>query len=313
MFITRSDEAQIHPVLTKMAIAYPQNGLVASKLAPYVDVGDGEDDGTFFKFDKTNLRSTYEDIRALGTRASTFDWKVSTDTYHCEEHSLEKAIDWREFKKWKKYMDLAVTTQELTLELLLLNYEIRVADMFIATTTYFDANYYSALAGGDMWDDFVNSDPEGDIEDAREQVSLHAAEPNTIAIPVSVWRVVRRHPAIRALMREQDSRQLTDDGFPKRLFGLNAVFPGAREITTMPGVAESVSRVWGKNIWIGVVNPRPTKKTMSFAYTLRSGGLQAETYEDKPKKSDVIRIQHQVSDEKCVSNVAGFLYQTVIS
>jgi len=313
MFITRSDEAQIHPVLTKMAIAYPQNGLVASKLAPYVDVGDGEDDGTFFKFDKTNLRSTYEDIRALGTRASTFDWKVSTDTYHCEEHSLEKAIDWREFKKWKKYMDLAVTTQELTLELLLLNYEIRVADMFIATTTYFDANYYSALAGGDMWDDFVNSDPEGDIEDAREQVSLHAAEPNTIAIPVSVWRVVRRHPAIRALMREQDSRQLTDDGFPKRLFGLNAVFPGAREITTMPGVAESVARVWGKNIWIGVVNPRPTKKTMSFAYTLRSGGLQAETYEDKPKKSDVIRIQHQVSDEKCVSNVAGFLYQTVIS
>ena len=313
MFITKTDAAQIHPVLTKMAIAYPQNGLVGSKLAPYVDVGDGEEDGTYFKFDKTNLRSTYEDIRALGTRAGTFDWKVSTDTYHCEEHTLEKAIDWREFKKWKKYMDLAVTTQELTLELLLLNYEIRIADLFITTGTYASAAYYSALAGGNMWDDFVNSDPEGDIEDAREQISLNAAESNTIAIPTTVWRVVRRHPAIRALMREQDSRQLTDDGFPRRLFGLNAVFPGAREITTMPGVAEAVSRVWAKNVWIGIVNPRPTKKTMSFAYTLRSGGLQAETYEDKPKKSDVIRVQHQVSDEKCVCNTAGFLYQTVIS
>jgi len=313
MFITRTDAAKIHPVLTKMAVAFPQNGLVGSKLAPYVDVGEGEEDGTYFKFDKTNLRSTYEDVRALGARASTFDWKVSTDTYHCEEHTLEKAIDWREFKKWKKYMDLAVTTQEITLELLLLNYEIRVADLFVTTSTYASASYYSALAGGNMWDDFVNSDPEGDIEDAREQVSLNAAEPNTIAIPVTVWRVVRRHPAVRALMREQDSRQLTDDGFPKRLFGLNAVFPGAREITTMPGVAESVARVWGKNIWIGVVNPRPTKKTMSFAYTLRSGGLQAETYEDKPKKSDVIRVQHQISDEKCVCNTAGFLYQTVIS
>ena len=313
MFITKTDQVLINPVLTKMAIAYPQNGLVAARLAPYVDVPEGEEDGTYFIFDKTNLNSSYDDIRALGARATSYDWALSTDTYHCEEHTLEKAIDWREFKKWKKYMDLAVTTQELTLELLLLNYEIRIADLFIATGTYASAAYYSALAGGNMWDDFVNSDPEGDIEDAREQVSLNAAEPNTIAIPTTVWRVVRRHPAIRALMREQDSRQLTDDGFPRRLFGLNAVFPGAREITTMPGVAEAVSRVWGKNVWIGIVNPRPTKKTMSFAYTLRSGGLQAETYEDKPKKSDVIRVQHQVSDEKCVCNTAGFLYQTVIS
>jgi len=315
MFITKTDQVLINPVLTKMAIAYPQNGLVASRLAPYVDVPEGEEDGTYFVFDKTNLNSSYDDIRAMGARATTFDWKVSTDTYHCEEHTLEKAIDWREFKKWKKYMDLAVTTQEITLELLLLNYEIRIADMFTTTPGVYTAagTWYTALAGGNMWDDFVNSDPEGNIETAREQISLHSAEPNTIAIPVTVWRVIRRHPAIRALMRENDSRQLTEDGFPRKLFGLNAIFPGAREITTMPGVAESISRVWGKKVWIGIVNPRPSKKTMSFAYTLKSAGLQAETYEDKPKKSDVIRIQHQISDEKCVCNTAGFLYENVIT
>ena len=313
MFITKTDQVLINPVLTKMAIAYPQDGLVAAKLAPYVDVPEGEEDGTYFIFDKTNLNSSYDDIRALGARATTYDWGMTTDTYHCEEHTLEKAIDWREFKKWKKYLDLAVTTQEITLELLLLNYEIRIANLFTTEGTYFDANYYNALAGGDQWSDFVNSDPEGDIEDAREQVSLNAAEPNTIAIPVHVWRVIRRHPAIRALMRENDSRQLTEDGFPRKLFGLNAIFPGAREITTMPGVAEAINRVWGRNVWIGIVNPRPSKKTMSFAYTLKSAGLQAETYEDKPKKSDVLRIQHQISDEKCVCNTAGFLYETVIA
>jgi len=313
MFITKTSQVLINPVLTKMAIAYPQNGLVASKLAPYVDVPDGEEDGTYFLFDKTNLNSSYDDIRALGARATSYDWKVSTDTYHCEEHSLEKAIDWREFKKWKKYMDLAVTTQEITLELLLLNYEIRVASLFTTTGNYASAAYWSALAGGNQWSDFVNSDPEGDIEDAREQVALHSAEPNTIAIPVHVWRTIRRHPAIRALMRENDSRQLTEDGFPRKLFGLNAIFPGAREVTTMPGVAEAISRVWGKHVWIGIVNPRPSKKTMSFAYTLKSAGLQAETYEDKPKKSDVLRIQHQISDEKIVCNTAGFLYQTVVA
>jgi hypothetical protein len=313
VFITKTDEAKIHPVLTKMAIAYPQNGLVAGKLAPIIDVGDGEDDGQYFIFDKTNLQGGYEDIRALGERATSFDWKVSTGTYHCDEHTLEKAIDWREFKKWKKYMDLAVTTQEIALELLLLNWEVRIATLFTTEATYSSSSYYSALTGTNRWDDFINSDPEGAVETARDVVSLNAAEPNTVAIPVNIWRTIRRHPAIRSLMKEPDSRQLTEDGFPRRLFGLNAVFPGARQNTAMPGASESISRVWGKNVWIGVVNPRPTKKTMSFAYTLRSGGMQVETYEDKPKKSDVVRVQHQISDEKCVASTGGYLFETVIS
>ena len=309
MFITKSDEAKIHPVLTKMAIAYPQNGLVAAKLAPPLDVPEGEEEGTYFKFDKANLQGGIEDIRALGARATTYDWKLSTDTYQCDEHTLEKLIDWREFKKWKKYLDLALTTQEITLELLLLNYEVRIASLFTTTTTYASASFYTTLAGGNQWSDFVNSDPEGDIEDARTQIALYSAEPNTISIPVKVWRVLRRHPAIRSLMREPDNRQLTEDGFPKRLFGLNAVFPGSRQITTMPGAAaETIANIWSDSVWIGVVNPRPTKKTMSFAYTFKAGGIQVETYEDKPKKSDVLRIQHQISAEECVCNTAGYLY-----
>jgi len=75
MFITKVDEAKINPVLTKLAIAYPQQGLVAPKLAPPVDVGDGNEDGTYFIFDKANLQGGYEDIRALGARATTYDWK----------------------------------------------------------------------------------------------------------------------------------------------------------------------------------------------------------------------------------------------
>lgn len=314
MYITKTDEARIHPVLTKMAIAYPQNGLVASILAPVVDVGEENEDGTYFTFDKSNLQGGMDDVRALGARAHSFDWKLTTSTYHCEEHTLEKPIDWREFKKWKKYLDLALTTQEIELELLLLNYETRIADLLTTTANYPAGGAYDAtLAGGDQWSDFVSSDPEKNVEDAREQISLNAAEPNAIAIPVNLWRVVRRHPAIRSLMKEPDSRQLTEDGFPVRLFGLRAVFPGARQNTAMPGVAESISRVWGKKVWIGVINPRPTKKTMSFAYTFQAAGTEVETYEDKPKKSDVVRIQHQISDEHIVCNKAGYLLEDVIA
>lgn len=307
MYLSKTDEAKIHPVLTKLAIAYPQQGLVAEQLAPVVDIGEENEDGTYFIFDKSNIQGGIEDIRALGARATTFDWKMTTGSYHCDEHTLEKAIDWREFKKFKKYLDLGITTQEIALEILLLNYEVRIGTLVDSSGTS------TALDGETCWDDFVNSDPEEAVETARDVIALAAAEPNTIAIPVNVWRVIKRHPAIRSLMKEPDSRQLTEDGFPQRLFGLKAVFPGARQNTNFPAASESISRIWDKKVWIGIVNPRPTKKTMSFAYTLRAAGLQSETYEDKPKKSDVVRIQHQISDEKIVCAAAGYLYTAVIA
>jgi len=313
MYITKSDQAKINPVLTKLAIAYPQQGLVAEKLCPVVDVGEENEDGTYFVFDKTNIQGGYEDTRALGVRAPTFDWKMSTGNYHCEEHTLEKPIDWREFKQWKKYLDIAVTTQEISLELLLLNYEIRVANLLTTYGNYASSSYYATLSGTDQWSDFVNSDPEANVETAREAVALGAAEPNTIAIPVNVWRRIRRHPAIRSLVKEADSRQLQEDGFPARLFGLKAVYPGARYNSAMPGASESISRIWSDYVWIGVVNPKPTKRTMSFAYTLRAKGIQVETYEDNPKKSDVVRVQLAIQDEKIVASTAGYLLLDVLA
>jgi len=312
MFISKDDEARIHPVLTNLAIAYPQSGLVANKICPPVDVGDEKEDGTYFLFDKSNLQGGQDDIRALGARASSFDWKLDTDSYHAEEHTLEKPIDWREFKKFKKYLDLGRTTQEILLELLLLNYEVRVGNAFCTEAPYTAISHLLSLSGTTCWSDFLNSDPEANVETAREAVALHAAEPNAISVPVNVWRTIRRHPAVRSLMKEPDSRQMTEDGFPTRLWGLQAFFPGARRNTVMPGGAESISRVWSDYVWIGVINPRPAIKVMSFAYTLKAAGMKVETYEDKPKKSDVVRIQHQISDEKIVCQAAGYLIKNVL-
>lgn len=312
MFITRANEFVIHPVLQNLAIYYPLGGLVGHMLAPKVDVGEGAGAGYIFKFEKSNIQGNLDDIRAYGTRASTFDWKLTKDSYNCEEHSKEKSIDWREFKKWARYLDVAKITQEVGLEVLLTNYEARVATLFTTTANYASSSYYTTLTGTDQWTDFVNSDPEGVIEDAREQVALNAVEPNAIAMPVQVWRRVRRHPAIRAMILEQNNNQLTEDGFPAKLFGLNAYYPGSRRVTSMPGVTETIARIWSDYVWVGVVNPRPTLRTMSFAYTLVEEGLKSEVYEDKPAKSDVVRIQHQVSDEKIVCNTAGYLIADVL-
>jgi len=313
MFITKANEFVIHPVLQNLAIYYPLDGLVAHLICPKVEVEEGALEGYYFKFDKSNIQSGLDDLRAFGDRASSFDWKLTKDSYSCEEHSKEKAIDWREFRKFAKYLDIAKITQEVGLEILLTNYELRVATLFTTAANYASSSYYTTLTGTDQFSDFVNSDPESIIETAREQVSLNAGPPNAIAIPVNVWRVIRRHPTIRAMILETTNAQLTEDGFPTRLWGMKAYYPGARHVTTMPGLTETVARIWSDNIWLGVVNPRPSRRTMSFAYTIIEEGLKSEVYEDKPAKSDVVRIQHQVSDEKIVCDTAGYLIQDVLA
>lgn len=312
MFITKADEFVIHPVLQELAIHYPLNGLIAHLICPKVTVSSGDLEGYYFTFDKANIQSGLDDLRAFGDRASSFDWKLSKSSYACEEHSKEKAIDWREFRKWAKYLDVAKVTQEVGLEILLTNYEKRVADLITTTGNYSSSSYYTTLTGTNQWSDHVNSDPEGDVETAREQVALNAVEPTTISVPVQVWRNIRRHPAIRAMILE-GNQQLTEDGFPAKLFGLKALYPGSRHVSTMPGLTEVLARIWSDSVWIGVVNPRPTRRTMSFAYTIVEEGLKSEVYEDKPCKSDVVRIQHQVSDELVVCNTAGYLIQDTLA
>jgi len=311
MYITRSDEATLHPVLQNLLIQYPQNGLVALELAPVVEVEDEE--GNFLKFNPDTLQGGVEDLRAMGQQANSLDWKVTKDTYACEEYALEKAMDWRELKKYQKFLDLAKTNQEVLSEVLLTNREVRIATLLTTTANYYSSSYYTSLSGTQCWDDFTNSDPEADVETAREQVSLNAAEPNTISIPINIWRKIRRHPAIRALVKDTDASQLTLDGFPKRLFGMNASYPGARQNTAAPGVTEAITRIWSDNVWVGVVNPRPSKETMSFAYTFQVQGMLSETYEDKKRKSDVVRITVGIEDSKIVCNKAGYIIKNVLA
>lgn len=311
MFLTRSDEATMHPVLSKLAIMYPQDGLVADQLCPVVSVEDEE--GYFLKFNADNLQGGIEDLCANGARANSIDWKTTKDTYACEEFALEKPLSWRDLQKYKRWMDIAKTSEKFLLEILFSNKEVRVATLLTTTSNYYSSSHYVTLAGTQCWDDFTNSDPEADVETGREVVALAAGEPNAIAIPVNIWRKIRRHPAIRAIIKDTNSSQLTEDGFPKKLWGLNALFPGARQNTAAPGASESVSRIWSDNVWLGIVNPRPDKETMSFAYTFTAEGRLVETYEDRAKKSDVLRVRSGIEQSKIVCSKAGYVIKNVLA
>lgn len=313
-FIAISTTPQTNKLLSQLSVGFPNQGFVADKVCPIVDVGADAEQGVYFEWDKYYLNSTVEDMRAIrGHSNEPDDPTVTEKTYNAIAHSLAKPIDPREFKQHKnKELKLAESIQEGLLSLLMVKKEKRVATLFTTAANY-GSNNKETLTGGDQWSDFVNSDPEGKIEDAREVVALSGFEPNTILIPITTWRKIRQHPQIRALIKSLDSKLLTDDLIVPSIFGLDLVVPGSRSVTSLPGATEAIARIWGDFVWMGYVNKKsnPVKMDPTFAYTFQAEGRKTETFKDR--KNEIIDVQYDIADEKITAAASGFLFTDVIA
>jgi len=63
--------------------------------------------------------------------------KKSNDTYSCVEYPAEKPIVWHEIKQLeRKEFDSVAAAQRITMDLLLLAYEVRVATEFTTAPDY---------------------------------------------------------------------------------------------------------------------------------------------------------------------------------
>ena len=165
-FIATSDIPKTNAILNELAIQFPNSGFVAEQVCPIVNVGEENESGNYYEFDKANLNSNIEDIRAMGARANSPEpWTQTIRSYFAKEHALELPIDRREFKQYKnREMDLGKSVTEFLLSLQLTNFEKRVATLLTTTANYASSSYYSTLSGTSQWSDFVNSDPEAAID-----------------------------------------------------------------------------------------------------------------------------------------------------
>lgn len=315
-FIAISTTPQTNKLLSQLAVGFPNDGFIADKMCPIIDVGEDAEQGVYFSWDKYYLNSNVEDVRAIrGDSNEPDDPVVSENTYSAKAHSLLKPIDPRDFKQHKnKELKMVESIQEGLLSLLQIKKEKRVANLFLTAGNYTSTHKQTLnnTTGKYQWDDFINSDPEGKIEEVREIVAIDGFEPNTIEIPIVTWRKIRQHPQIRALIKSLDSKLLTDDMIVPSLFGLELVVPGAKSVTSLPGATEAISRIWGDFIWIGYINKKasPTRLDPTFAYTFQAAGRDVKTYQEK--RNEVIDVQFDIAQEVITAAASGYLITDVI-
>jgi hypothetical protein len=286
----------VNPVLTNLAVGYTNETFVASALMPYVSVEKEAGLVPIFNKDHFKVYQTERALRAKSNRVNPGD--VGTVPFALTEHDLEYPIDYREEQESAFPLERQATMS--VTEGIRLRHEKMVADLVQNPNSYHASNKI-ALSGTDSFTD-PDSDPEGVVDDAKAAVRADIVkEPNTMVIGYSMWRSLKRHPKLKAILSDNRPRlvQLAD---LREIFEVPNIFIGRGVFSTDAGV---VTDIWGRNMVLAYVPTAPDAPVVngmagdpgsmrsmyepSFGYTLRKRGQPVVDTRTEDGKLEIVR------------------------
>lgn len=319
------------PLLTQMSVEFERDagGFISNYLFPTVRVTARSG-----RYELHGRRSfglhPGGDVRAPGARANetTSNYVFAEDQYFCNEHALEEGIPDEEREENPGENLDALTVEDLTMKLLI-GKELAARDLVMDTTQY-KASHVVTLGAGDHFDEYSTSDPITVFRDAfRDFRESTGTLPNLAVIPWLVMSFLEDHPLIIARYQAQGGVINADQiaavlGIPR------IVVPGASMNTSNPAVSQTITEIWGDNIILAVVPPRPAKRTAALGYEFLqpiSRGRRGpdNTTLDRRRDDDNIRDIHRARrryDLKLVGRdpdvvgtpvIGGYLIQDVLS
>ena len=273
----------VDPVLTNLATGYTNEQFVGDQLMPFVLVD--KEGGKIPLFGKEHFKvySTERALRAKSNRINPED--IGSVDVALDEHDLEYPIDYREDAE--SAFPLQARATNTVVEGIRLRHEVMVADMVQNPANYSVGNKI-ALSGASRFTDDT-SDPEGVVSDAKAAVRAKIVkEPNTMVIGYATWRVLKRHPKLKAILSDTRSRlvQLAD---LREIFEIENIVIGKAVKASDAGVT---SDIWGDNMVLAYVPKASGDRSPfepSFGYTLRKKGNPVVDTRTEDGKIELIR------------------------
>lgn len=321
------------PILTNLSVGFKDQSLYGDQLFPITPVSTQS--GRYRVFDRSDW-VIFEDRREPGTVAREVRGrKWSEDTFRTFEHALQGAVHDEENQQLTSQGGLAdpafggalqidphADQTKLLTRAILLKHELKASTLIRDAAQYPGGNTVT-LAGAQQWDDYTGgvastSDPVAAILTGMRKVwSLTRRYPNVLAIPTMGMSYIENHP--RVVDRFKNFRLTQPDafrlltGFEGKVVNVDSVYNSANNIDA----TASITDFWGKDVWLGIVDPSPGLLTMTFGKTFAqvypNGAIRpTDRWREEDRKADVIRVSMKY-DLKIVSNVAGYLIKTAFS
>ena len=273
----------VDPVLTNLATGYTNEQFVGDQMMPFVLVD--KEGGKIPLFGKEHFKvySTERALRAKSNRINPED--IGEVDVALDEHDLEYPIDYREDAE--SAFPLQARATNTVVEGIRLRHEVMVAEMVQNPASYAVGNKI-ALSGASRFTDDT-SDPEGVVSDAKAAVRAKIVkEPNTMVIGYATWRVLKRHPKLKAILSDTRSRlvQLAD---LREIFEIENIVIGRAVKANDAGVTTDI---WGDNMVLAYVPKASGDRSPyepSFGYTLRKKGNPVVDTRTEDGKIELIR------------------------
>ena len=319
---TTGRDLHIDIPLTRVALQFRPEGMIADKIFPIVPVGKQSD--SYLIWSSADAFRTEDDRRSPNNEANVIERTVSSDTYFAKNYALKMPITLEDQKNMDAaYVDELRNGRVTYIKTkLMFNWEKRIANQVTSTS-----NVGSSSAVTSAWTDYTTgeSDPMGDIWTALANVQdATGYAPNRIVFGDSAWRNFRRHADVVNIIHGNDGAgsgrsRLANMEQVKGIFELEDVLIGrAYHNTADEGQSQNLNLLWGDNVLVYYAPMQPTKEAPSFGYSFRwvqSGipQMQAEVHPyDTRRKSDEVELGYY-QNEKITAKQFGFLITAVTS
>jgi len=308
----------VSPLLTNHSLKYTNDNYLSEKVFPIVKVK--KDTGKIATYGMDNLRIT-NSIRAQGSSTNEVNHTVSIgDHYVLQEHALKELVTIEEMENADKPISPKIDAVENLMDRMWVIKEKALADT-LSNTSVITQN--ETLAGGDQWDDYVNSNPIQKIQTGINTVrSGSGKKANTIIFSYDVWAQLLHHPDF--LARAEGATIVTAAVVEKILM---SAFPGIKRIwvgdaqhnSGVEGGTDTLADIWSKVCIIAYIEDRPTLKSRSLGFTYQTKASRVvdesgmrNNGEAWDRKGTFIRVTDKY-DQVLVDEKCAFLYKNAIS
>ena len=296
------------PILSNVSVAYQNDLYIAEVVAPVVLSKTRT--GKYYKYGKEKFRRT-DTRRGMGANTKEVSYPISQSTaFIIEEHALKEIVPDELKDQALKPLTPEIDASENVTERLLIEKEYDLA-VYMQNTANLSNN--TTLSGTDQWSDYANSDPIGDVRTAKQTIhSKIFKDPNVLVIGKEVYDKLVDHPDILDRIKYTKLGVATED-LLARLFDVDKVIVAAAGYNSaVEGQSDSMTYIWGKNVWLLYVTPKPGIKQVSFAYFFQMAmPRRADKWYNNDKKGTYVRITDEYTRETVSVDCAYLIKSTV--
>lgn len=253
--------------LSNFAVEYRNKKLIADQVAPFVPVVNKSD--SYITYNKEDRFSLPQDIRGPKSEANQVTWGTSTSTYGCIDRALRDFLSDGIVGNSDPGINPQQRTTSFLTDLLLLNFEKRIADL---VTTYgnYGGSYRTTLSGTTQFSDPAGSDPVGVVDTAKAACFVN---PNVIIMGKAVFDELKRHPQILDHVKggaSTTSPALVTAELLAQIFEVDKVLIGeAKYNSATKGATAVYADVWGKHLIAAYIDPNVSLEGVTAWKTFR--------------------------------------------